>query len=129
MFSRLPWTTLRMSALLGLLAGIGGFIVLRAVHPEEKAARPILPGVLSPRMAAPVVVAPTGPHPFCPSHPRTSWLSVVEVEIILKQRGFDLVQIRMVDDKCYAVSTRNSTGQIRDFFLHPVTAEFIRQTP
>ena len=127
MLSRLPWTTLRTSALLGLLAGIGGFIALRALHPEEKVARAILPGVLSPRVAAPVVAAATGPHPFCPSHPRTSWLSVVEVELILKQRGFELLQIRMVDDKCYAVSTRDRAGQVRDFFLHPVTAEFIRQ--
>jgi hypothetical protein len=127
MLFRVPRFATRIAVLSGLLAAMSGFILLRALQSEKLPAQPILPGVLTARLDIPAVPAAPGPHYFCPAQPRTSWLSVVEVELVLRNRSLDLLKIRMIDDKCYLVSVRDSFGQTRDLLLHPVTAELIRE--
>jgi hypothetical protein len=63
---------------------------------------------------------------FCASLPRLHWLSAEEVELRLRERGYHLVRLRMGDDKCYAAVVRDSGGRLRDFLMHPVTAEIVR---
>ena len=63
--------------------------------------------------------------PHCNSQPRMSWLSAGEVGHHLQQLGFQLVQIRMAEDKCYAVRVRHADGRLIDLIMHPVTAKIM----
>lgn len=65
-------------------------------------------------------------NPFCASVPRLEWLSTMEVQSHLEGRGYQLVRLRMADDKCYGALVRDSNGALRDLVMHPVTAEIIR---
>ena len=67
---------------------------------------------------------------YCASLPRLQWLSAEEVGSRLKVHGFDLVRLRLANDKCYQVVVRDSGGRLRDFLIHPVTADIVRdRTP
>ena len=63
--------------------------------------------------------------PYCASLPRLQWLSAEEVEARLRKRGFNLVRLRLADDKCYRVVVRDSGGRLHDLLMHPVTAEIV----
>lgn len=63
---------------------------------------------------------------YCASLPRLHWLSAQEVELRLRERGYHLVQLRMGDDKCYAAVVRGADGRLRNFLMHPVTADIVR---
>lgn len=65
--------------------------------------------------------------PYCASLPRLQWLSAEEVEARLRERGFNLVRLRLADDKCYRVVVRDSGGRLHDLLMHPVTAEIVRE--
>lgn len=63
--------------------------------------------------------------PFCASVPRAPWLSSGEVGEKLRERGFEMVQLRLADDRCYAAIVRGPDGRRRDLIVHPVTAEIV----
>ena len=64
---------------------------------------------------------------YCASLPRLQWLSAEEVEASLKERGFNLIRLRLADDKCYRVVVRDAGGKLHDLLLHPVTAKIVRE--
>lgn len=65
-------------------------------------------------------------NPFCAAVPRTAWLSQTEVKLRLSELGFTLVQLRMADDRCYAVVVKDNSGRSHDLIIHPVTAEIVK---
>lgn len=66
------------------------------------------------------------PNPFCASAPRQQWVSAEEVGQKLREAGYELVRLRMADDKCYGAVARDADGRIHDLIVHPVTVEIIR---
>lgn len=65
-------------------------------------------------------------NPFCASAPRQQWVSAEEVGQKLREVGYELVRLRMADDKCYGAVARDAEGRIHDLVVHPVTVEIIR---
>lgn len=79
----------------------------------------ILAGVASPAVA-------DEPNPYCASAPRQQWVSAEEVGQKLREAGYELMRLRMADDKCYGAVARDARGRIHDLVVHPVTVEIIR---
>jgi hypothetical protein len=69
--------------------------------------------------------AVTGFNPHCASVPRINWLSAEEVGDRLRAAGFEIVRVRLADDRCYAVEARDEVGRLRKFLVHPVSADII----
>lgn len=65
-------------------------------------------------------------NPFCASAPRQQWVSAEEVGQKLRRAGYELVRLRMADDKCYGAVARDAEGRVHDLVVHPVTVEIIR---
>ena len=87
----------------------------------------ILPLILAGGFAATASAATQSPFdPYCARIPRTHWLSSSEIAHELSQRGLQLVQIRLADQKCYAVRVQNAAGKREELILDPMTGEVIR---
>jgi hypothetical protein len=81
--------------------------------------------VLAPALMTPAL-AQSGFDPYCARIPRVHWLSATEIRSELEQRGLRLVEIRLADQKCYAVQVRNADGRREDLLLDPMTGEVMR---
>lgn len=66
-----------------------------------------------------------GTKPFCAAVPRADWLSYPEIELKLKEVGYQLLRLRLADDRCYTVSVRDGSGGLLNLIVHPVTAEIV----
>lgn len=64
--------------------------------------------------------------PYCARIPRAHWLSSSEIALELQQRGLRLVEIRLAEQKCYAVRVQNAAGQREDLILDPMTGDVMR---
>jgi len=85
----------------------------------------VVAGVLSLTGAVSVARAQE-PNPFCASAPREQWVSAGEVEQKLRDAGYELIRLRMADDKCYGARARDAKGRTRNLIVHPVTVEILR---
>lgn len=65
-------------------------------------------------------------NPHCAAPPRLAWLSTEELGSRLRESGYEVVRVRMADDRCYAVRVRDGVGQERDLIVHPVTSQIVR---
>lgn len=64
--------------------------------------------------------------PSCASQPRSSWLSSYEIGLRLQQRGYEMVRLRMGDDRCVDIVARDKKGQFVDLLVNPFNAEIVR---
>ena len=85
----------------------------------------VVVGVLSSTGMVPAARAQE-PNPFCASAPREQWVSAGEVEQKLRDAGYELIRLRMADDKCYGARARDAKGRTRNLIVHPVTVEILR---
>ncbi|MFY8114366.1 MAG: PepSY domain-containing protein [Rhabdaerophilum sp.] len=87
--------------------------------------RPTLPLLLACGLAVPAA-AQSIHDPYCSRLPRVNWLSSSEIAQELQQRGLQLVEIRLADQKCYAVRVQNAAGKREDLILDPMTGDVMR---
>ncbi|HRE20681.1 MAG TPA: PepSY domain-containing protein [Rhabdaerophilum sp.] len=66
------------------------------------------------------------PNAFCAAVPRQQWVSAAEVGQKLRKAGYELIRLRMADDKCYGALARDAKGRVHDLVVHPVTVEIMR---
>jgi Peptidase propeptide and YPEB domain len=64
----------------------------------------------------------------CSSLPRSAWISWLEIESMLRDRGFRLVELRITDQRCYAVVGLDARGDRYSFQMHPVTGEVMSKS-
>jgi len=68
--------------------------------------------------------------PYCAVMPRAYWLSPLEVEWRLKEKGYRLAQIKVVNDRCYSIVARDTMGNFVDIVMHPATSDILyKSTP
>lgn len=76
-----------------------------------------------------LIYANNAPY-YCASMPRAYWLSPLEVEWRLKEQGYRVAQIKIIDDRCYAIVARDEKGNFVDLVMHPATSDILyRSTP
>lgn len=64
--------------------------------------------------------------PSCASQPRSAWLSAYEIGLRLQQRGYEMVRLRMGDDRCVDIVAKDKQGQFVDLLVNPFNAEIVR---
>jgi hypothetical protein len=64
--------------------------------------------------------------PSCASQPRSAWLSSYEIGLRLQNRGFEMVRLRMGDDRCVDVVAKDKQGRFVDLLVNPFNAEIVR---
>lgn len=84
-----------------------------------------LSGFLADLLAGPAVAVSVH-DPYCARIPRVHWLSSSEIAQELQQRGLRLVEIRLAEQKCYAVRVENAAGKRQELILDPMTGDVMR---
>jgi hypothetical protein len=86
----------------------------------------IVYGVALLGVAAPILsrAQPTEP---CTALPRAGWISWVEVEARLRDRGIRLTQLRISDLGCYDLSGTDTRGDQHVIRMHPVSGQIMQQ--
>lgn len=64
--------------------------------------------------------------PSCSSQPRASWLSSYEIGLRLQTRGFEMVRLRIGDDRCVDVVAKDKDGRFVDLLVNPFNAEIVK---
>lgn len=86
----------------------------------------ILYGIALLGVAAPVV-GRAQPSELCTGLPRAGWISWVEVESRLRDRGLRLTQLRISDQGCYDLSSTDTRGDQHVIRMHPVSGHIMQQ--
>lgn len=67
----------------------------------------------------------TMPVTHCATAPRDGWISWLEVQDRLKEQGMRLVQLRIGDDRCYAITALDGHGEYMTMLMHPVSGKIV----
>lgn len=65
----------------------------------------------------------------CSALPRSAWISWLEIEAMLRDKGMRLIELRITEQRCYAVVGLDAKGDRYSFQMHPVTGAMISRTP
>lgn len=75
------------------------------------------------RQAKPVVAH--APNTLCVTSPRDGWISWLEVQDRLKDQGMRLVQLRIGEDRCFAITALDTRGEYLTLLMHPVSGKIV----
>ena len=67
-------------------------------------------------------------RPFCPTIQKAQWLSVIEIEQKIKDKGLRLVSLRLSEDRCYKALAINVSGDQYEIHVHPASGQIIHQS-
>ena len=76
-------------------------------------------------LGQPGTAAAGSPHGPCINLPRFGWVSFDEIEARLRQSGYQLLNLRITSEACYAALVTNAAGQRLELLIHPGTSKVI----